>query len=402
MSTSEELISREHRVIYQTYKRLPVAIDRAEGCHIYASDGRVYLDMLAGIAVNALGHSHPRIIDAAEKQLHRYLHVSNFFYQEPQVRLAEMLTARSGYSKVVFTNSGAEAWDAAMKLARAYGSTRERVGNIIAFKGGFHGRTYGALSVMDKPLYKKGMEPFLPGTRVLPYNDIAALRDEVNATTCAVTLELIQGEGGISVASDDFVQELVRLRDKYGFAIIADEVQTGVGRTGDFFAFEHYGFKPDIVTMAKGIGGGLPLGAVLASEALSAVWQQGQHGTTYGGNALACATGIVVMEEIERGLMENVRAMGARLREGLEAVRSEFPGIVTEVRGRGLMLGLALNQNSTPLRDALLERGVITSATADTVLRIVPPLVIGTSEIEEFLGVLRTALDAVKSTPKQA
>ncbi len=392
MQNSDTLIDREHRVIYQTYKRLPISIDRAEGCRIHASDGTVYLDMLAGIAVNALGHSHPRLIAAAEAQLKRYLHVSNFFYQEPQVRLAEMLCARSGYSKVVFTNSGAEAWDAAMKLARAYGSTRDHVGDIIAFKGGFHGRTYGALSVMDKPLYKKGMEPFLPATQVLPYNDIEALRNAVNHSTCAVALEFIQGEGGISVASDDFVRELVQLREKYGFVIIADEVQTGVGRSGDFFAFEHYGFRPDIVTMAKGIGGGLPLGALLASEQLSTVWQQGQHGTTYGGNALACVTGMVVMEEIERGLMDNVRSMGAILRAELEKLQTEYPTYIIQVRGRGLMLGLALGQNSTPLRDALIARKVITSATADTVIRLVPPLIIGRQEIDEFMIALRSAV----------
>ncbi len=400
MSTSSDLIQREHKVIYQTYKRLPIVIESAKGCHIQAKDGKTYLDMLSGIAVNALGYAHPRLIAAAEAQLHRYLHVSNFFYQEPQIRLAELLCAQSGYSKVVFTNSGAEAWDAAMKLARAYGNAHGHSGDVIGFKGGFHGRTYGALSVMDKELYKKGMEPFLPGTQVIAYNDIEALRATVNATTCAVALECIQGEGGISQADDEFMKELVQLREQFGFVIIVDEVQTGVGRTGDFFAFERYGFQPDIITMAKGLGGGLPLGAVLASEKLSSVWQQGQHGSTYGGNALACATGIVVLEELASGLQQHVRTISAELRSGLDQIHSEFPEYILQVRGRGLMLGLALCENSTTLRDALIDRGVITSATAETVLRIVPPFVIGKEEVAEFLDKLRESIRfCLKKTP---
>ncbi len=389
---STELVEREHQVIYQTYKRLPVVIDKAEGCRIWSADGDCYLDMLAGIAVSALGHSHPRILEAIHTQANKYLHVSNFFYQEPQIRLAEALTARTGYSKVVFTNSGAESWDAAMKLARAYGSSQSKVGDFIGFHGGFHGRTYGALSVMDKPLYKKGMDPFLPGTRVLPFNDVQALREAVNASTCAIGIEFIQGEGGITEASVEFVKELESLREKYGFVLIADEVQVGVGRSGDFFGFEKYGIKPDIVTMAKGLGGGLPLGAVLASEKMSHVWQHGQHGSTYGGNALSCATGLVVMEECDRGLMDNVRAMSAILIEGLKKIQQEFAPLTQEVRGRGLMLGLVLNEDSTALRDLLIEERVICSATATNVIRIVPPLIIGREEIEEFFEKLRRSL----------
>ena len=394
MNTSE-LINREHEVIYQTYKRLAVAVERAEGCRVYDAEGRVYLDMLAGIAVNALGHSHPRIIEAIEKQARKYLHISNFFYQEPQVRLAEMLTAKTGYDKVVFSNSGAEAWETAMKLARAYGSTHGKTGNIVGFSGGFHGRTYGALSVMDKPLYKQGMEPFLPGTAILQFNNSDLLRNSVDETTCAVGLEFIQGEGGVTEASPEFVRTLQELKEKFGFVIIADEVQAGSGRTGDFFAFEKYDIQPDIVTMAKGIGGGLPLGAVLANEELSRVWQQGQHGTTYGGNALACATGIVVMEELENGVMQNVRESGTYLRGQLCSLRDEYPNYILEVRGRGLFLGLVLKEDATILRDELLRNFVITNATATNVLRIIPPLVISVSEIDEFVTKLRRSINSL-------
>lgn len=393
MSTAQNLIAIEHDVILQTYKRIPVVADRAEGCRITDVQGVTYLDMLSGIAVNALGYSHPRILEAIASQSARYLHLSNLFYQEPQIRLAEKLVKLTGYSKVLYSNSGAESWDAAIKLARQHGNACGKVGNIIGFSGGFHGRTYGALSTMDKPLYKEGMGPFLPDTAILPFNDVDALRNAVNEKTCAVGLEFIQGEGGIRSVSAEFVATLAELRERFGFLVIADEVQTGVGRTGHFFAFEPYHFTPDIVTVAKGIGGGLPLGAVLVSDALSTTWKQGQHGSTYGGNALACATGLVVMEELENGLLEHVRSVGEYLHRSLQTLRESYAGYVTEIRGCGLMAGVVVNEESTPLRDALLARRVITSATASNVIRIVPPLVISTEDIDECMAALRSAIE---------
>lgn len=399
-TTAESLIGREHDVIYQTYNRMPVVIDRAEGCHIYDVEGKVYLDFLGGIAVNSLGHSHPRIIEAIEQQARKYLHVSNFFYQEPQVRLAELLKAQTGYSKVVYSNSGAEAWEAALKLARKYGSLHNKTGDVIGFSGGFHGRTYGALSVMDKPLYKDGMGPFLPNTRVLPFNDSQALRNAVDETTCALGLEFLQGEGGITEATEDFVATIQELKERFGFVLIADEVQGGTGRTGDFFSFERHNIKPDIVTMAKGIGGGLPLGAVLVSEELSTVWGKGQHGTTYGGNALACATGIVVMEEIHNGLMQQVRRVGNYLQTQLQSLHALYPNYITELRGRGLMQGVVVQGEAAPLHKALLNRRVITSATAGNVIRIVPPLIVTEGDVDEFIAVFRDALaEVADSTP---
>lgn len=388
-----ETIEREHQALFQTYKRLPVVIDHAEGCRIVDVDGNVYLDFLGGIAVNALGHSHPRVVDAVTHQARRYMHVSNFFYQEPQVRLAEQLKGMSGYDRVFFSNSGAEAIEAAMKLARRHGS-RNGVYDIVGFTGGFHGRTYAPLSIMDKPLYKEGMGPFLPNTLVLPYNDVDALASRVDEHTCAVVLEFVQGEGGIAEATSDFVDAIIAARERYGFLLIADEVQTGIGRTGDFFAFEHYGIRPDIVVVAKSMGGGLPLGAVLTTDAIAALFDRGMHGTTYGGNAVACAAGSVVVQEVADGLLEHVRTIGAYLHASLNDLAAKYPSRVRGVRGRGCMQGLVLNEDAAPLVAALLERRVIANATAGNVIRIVPPYVITRDDVDGFIAALDEVLRA--------
>lgn len=387
---SQEIIDREHAVVFQTYRRISVAIDRAEGMRIYDVDGKAYLDMLGGIAVNALGHSHRRIIEAVEHQIRRYMHVSNVFYQEPQVALAEQLVTASGYPRVFFSNSGAESTDGAMKIARRFGSATGRY-DIIGFSGGFHGRTYGALSVMDKPLYKDGMGPFLPNTLVLPYNDVDALESRVDENTAAIMLEFLQGEGGITEATQEFVDAIWRLKQQYGFLVIADEVQSGIGRTGDFFAFERYGVRPDVVTIAKAMGGGLPLGGILATNEAAALLDRGMHGTTYGGNPVACVAGSIVMDEVMSGMMDHVREVGEYLHGRLRELQSQFPELVREIRGRGCMQGIVLTQDAAPFIPRLLECGVIANATAGTVIRLVPPFIITRSDIDE----LHAALTAV-------
>ena len=387
------LMEREHDVVFQTYRRIPVAIDRAEGARIFDLDGKSYLDMLGGIAVNALGHSHPKIIAAIETQIRKYMHVSNVFYQEPQVRLAEQLVAASGYPRVFFSNSGAEATEGAIKMARRFGSAHGRY-DIVGFTGGFHGRTYGALSIMDKPLYKEGMGPFLPNTIVLPYNDIDALEARVDENTCAVMIEVLQGEGGISSATDEFVAALWSLKERYGFLVIADEVQSGIGRTGDFFAFERYGVRPDIVTVAKAMGGGLPLGAILATNEAASLLDRGMHGTTYGGNPVACVAGSVVVDEVMHGLMAHVREIGAYFIERMEVLRAEMPTRIREVRGRGCMVGLVLNEDAAPVIPMLLANGVIANATAGNVIRFVPPFVIQRADVDELEHALRRVLTA--------
>ncbi|MEJ5245721.1 MAG: acetylornithine/succinylornithine family transaminase [Bacteroidota bacterium] len=386
-----DLINREHQVFFQTYKRLPIEIDHASGAKIWDRNGNEYLDFLAGIAVNALGHSHPKIIEAAKKQISQYMHVSNYFYQEPQILLAEKLTQLTGYSRVFFTNSGTEATDGAIKLVRKYSFGRGKK-IIVAFTGGFHGRTYGALSIMDKPKYKENMGPFLPDTMVLKFNDIDELERNINDQTAAVFLEFIQGEGGIATPTQQFVDKLEELRKKYGFLLVADEIQCGTGRTGKFFGFEHFGVSPDIVTMAKGIGGGLPLGAILAKEFLAEVWDRGNHGTTYGGNAVACATGLAVVEELTNGVMENVLNIGEYLKNKLFNLQENFPKLIVEVRGHGLMLGLLLSFDAQLLVDELLKNMVIANAASGNVLRIVPPLTITKDEAELFLTKLHLSL----------
>ncbi len=390
----EELIRIEHERMFQTYKRLPVVIGKAEGCRIYDEDGSEYLDFLGGIAVNALGHGHPEIKKAIYGQAEKYLHVSNYFYQEPQILLAQKIYEMTGFERVFFSNSGTEAIEGAIKLARRYGNARVK-SEIVAFSGGFHGRTYGALSIMDKPKYKDGMGPFLPGTKVLPLNDISALESNINEQTCALFIEFLQGEGGICSPTQEFADKINELREKYGFLLVADEIQGGTGRTGKFFSFEHYAARPDVVTIAKGIGGGLPLGAILAHESLADLWTYGTHGTTYGGNALACASGMVVLQELEKGLMNHVSEIGDYFKAKLMNTMEQYPAEVLEVRGRGLMLGLSLSFDAGILVVELLRRNVITNAASGTVLRIVPPYIIEKNDVDEFILKLNESLKQI-------
>lgn len=386
------LHAREAAALFHTYKRLPLEVERGEGVYLYTRDGKRYLDMFGGLAVNALGYAHPRVVAAIAGQVSRYIHLSNYFLQEPQVRLAELLAGRSGYPRVFFANSGTETTEGAIKLARKWGAPRGK-GEIVALTNSFHGRTMGALSLMDKPKYRDGFGPFLDGCRVAEFNDRASLGAAVNARTAAVLLEFIQGEGGVRPVSQEFAAALDDFRKRFGFLIIADEIQSGAGRTGKFFGFQHYPVVPDVVTMAKPIGGGLPLGAILATEEAAGVFEPGMHGTTFGGNPVACAAGIAVMQEIEsRGLVDAAARRGAQLKEGLSAIAAEFPQRVREVRGYGLMLGMELDRPGDGAVDAMRERGILINCTDSTVLRFLPPLIIGDEQIVETLGALREVL----------
>ncbi len=388
------LIQIESEVIFQTYKRLPIVVERAEGARIWDINGNEYLDFLAGIAVNSLGHGHKRILEAVNKQISQYMHLSNYFYQEPQIKLAKKLVEMTGFSRVFFSNSGAEAMEGAIKLIRRYFHNSERT-EIVALTGGFHGRTYGALSLMAQENYKSQMGPFLAGTKVIEHNSIAALESEINEKTMAVVLEFFQGEGGIVSPTVEYVNKLVELKEKYGFLLVADEIQTGAGRTGKFFGFEHFDVLPDIVTMAKGLGGGLPLGAILAKDFLANVWGKGNHGTTFGGNAVACAAGLAVLEELEDGLMDKVVEIGKLLKDELLNLMNKFPEKIIEVRGTGLMLGLLLSFDAAILLNELLNEKVIANATSSCVLRIVPPLIITKQEVDEFISKLEIALSRI-------
>jgi predicted acetylornithine/succinylornithine family transaminase len=380
-NSRNQLIQAEHKHLLQTYKRLDIVPKRAEGCVIYDKNGDEYLDFLGGIAVNLLGHSHPKILNALTEQAKRYMHLSNYFYQDVQIELAEIINKLSGYSRVFFSNSGTEATEGAIKLVRRWGYLNNK-SEIISFTGGFHGRTYGALSLMDKPLYKDTMGPFLENIKILPFNDISSIEDNINKNTSSVFIEFLQGEGGIVEAHPDFVNKLFELKNKFNFLVVADEVQSGVGRTGKFNFFDYYNVQPDVVTIAKGLGGGLPLGAILTTENLADVWNKGMHGTTFGGNALSCALGCVVLEELENGLMDYVITTGNYLKNSLLKLQKYFPDLILEVRGRGLMQGLLLSFEAIKLVELLLSQKIITNATSGNVLRLLPPLVITKNDID--------------------
>jgi acetylornithine/N-succinyldiaminopimelate aminotransferase len=383
---------REAAAFFHTYKRLALEIDRGEGMYLVAKDGRRYLDMFSGLAVNALGYGHPAVVKAVAEQASRFIHLSNYFLQESQIRLAELLTRQSGYPRVFFANSGTETIEGAIKLARRWGLQRGKK-EILAMSNSFHGRTLGALSLMDRPKYRDGFGPFLAGCSVVPFNDGAALEKAVNDHTAAVLVEFVQGEGGVRPVSPEFAGTLALLHQRYGFLIVADEIQSGMGRTGKFFAFQHFAVTPDVVTMAKPIGGGLPLGAILAREDVANVLQPGMHGTTFGGNPVACAAGVAVMEELVSGdLVARADAMGRVLKAGLLDLEREFPSIVKEVRCLGLMAGLELDRPGDPVVDRLRNAGILINCTDTTVLRFLPPLIVEEGQIRQTVEEVRKAL----------
>ena len=391
----EQIIEQEQNDFIQVYNRLPVVIERAEGVKVWDKNGRVYLDFLAGIAVDVLGHSHPKIIEAIEKQAKRYLHTSNYLYQDIQIEFVKKLKEMSGFDKVFLSNSGTESIEGAIKLVRKWGVQHNK-DEIVSFTGGFHGRTYGALSMMDKPLYKNNFGPFLNGFKILPYNSISDLKSNINERTSGVFLEFIQGEGGVVPAKQDFIDSLFELKNKYNFLIVADEIQAGMGRTGKFFAYENYNVKPDIATVSKGLGGGLPLGAILVRDYLKDVFQKSEHGTTFGGNPLACATGLASLIEIENYLMNNAKIQGEYFINKLNDIANNFPKLINNVQGKGLMIGLKLTFPAKDLVNKLLDYGIISNATNQNVLRLVPPLIVNKQDIDEFCIALTKSLTTFK------
>jgi acetylornithine aminotransferase len=389
------LQERETGHFFHTYKRLPLEIDRGENVYLYGKDGTRYLDMFAGLAVNALGYGHPKVLAAIKEQSEKYIHLSNYFLQEPQIRLAELLVKHSGYSRVFFANSGTEAIEGALKITRKWGRSKNKT-EIVSFSNAFHGRTMGALSMMDREKYRTGFEPFLDNFRVVEFNNPGALRNGVSEKTAGIVLEFIQGEGGIYTVSKEFVQQLKTLKEKFGFLVIADEIQSGLGRTGKFFGFQHYDIQPDIVTVAKPLGGGLPLGAILGNDTVAGVLEPGMHGTTFGGNPVACAAGVAVVEEIMgHGILSNAEAMGKLLMQKLNGLKSEFPALVKEVRGYGLMVGMELTREGESIVTRMREKLVLINCTNQNVLRFLPPLIINEKHVEETVLKLREVIKEV-------
>ncbi len=374
------------------FKRLPVEVDRGEGVYLIDRSGKRYLDFLSGIGVNALGYSHPAVLQAMEKQMHRNLHLSNYFVQDVQIELAERLIRYSGMARLFFTNSGTEAVEGALKIVKKWANQHGK-SEIICFEGAFHGRTIGALSVTAQEKYQKSFQPLLPGIQHIPYNNVEKLRETVTEKTAAVVLEFVQGEGGVVPATPEFVAELASLREKFHFLIIADEIQAGIGRTGYFFSYEHYGIRPDIVTSAKALGGGMPLGAFLVSEPLVNVLVRGEHGTTFGGNPVSCAAGIAVVDELmENGLLGHVKEVGEYFSAQLRELQKKYPEKIKEVRGRGLMQAMVINEEGYPYVLKGIENGLIFNATATNVLRFLPPLIVTKAEIDTAVEVLSTVL----------
>jgi acetylornithine/N-succinyldiaminopimelate aminotransferase len=391
----ESLKSKENNFFFRTYKRLNIHIEKGEGCYLITADGRRILDMFGGLAVNMLGYNHQAIKSAIENQINKYLHLSNYFYQDTQIRLAEKLITKTGFSKLFFTNSGTEAAEAALKIIRKYfHKTRKK--EIIAFTGSFHGRTLGALSLTGRAEYRKDFEPLMSNVKFLRFNSTADLAKNINTKTSAVFLECMQGEGGINQVTPVFIKKLTELKNKYGFLLTADEIQSGLGRTGKFFAFEHYGLEPDLVLIAKGVGGGLPLGAVLGNETVSGVLDFGLHGSTFGGNPVACAAGLVVMNELEKGLMNNAIEMGKYLKEKLLVIKNNYPDKIKEVRGMGLMLGIELSFKGQPVVEKMLEEGVLVNCTNKKVIRLLPPLIITRDEADLFLNKFTNVIETLK------
>ncbi len=392
MSTFEEIAEREKRYLLPTYARYPVAIESGKGVYVKDFAGRKYLDLVGGLGVNALGHTHKRIVKALREQAGRLIHVSNLYYNEYQGQLAERLCRLSGLDRAFFTNSGTEAIEGALKLARAAAHGTEGKCRVVAVEGSFHGRTFGALSLTGQPKYRKNFEPLLEGVQFVPLNDAYALRDAVNDSTCAIVLEPIQGEGGIRECSAEFLQEAREAADRHHAALIFDEIQCGLGRTGTLFAFQQLAVSPDIVCIAKPLAGGLPLGAFLVREALAQALGVGQHGTTFGGGPLACRVALEYLAVIEEeNLLENVRRVGDYFHAELTRLSRDFD-VVREVRGRGMMQALELSAPARPIVDAAILKGMLFNATQDVVLRFLPPFILEEGHVDKAIKVLRKLL----------
>src|SRR5262245_13523222 len=393
--TSAEIIALADRYLFPTYARAPLALVHGEGSRVWDADGRAYLDFFSSTVVTNLGHRHPAIVRAIAEQAEQILHVSNLHYCEPQARLAEKLVKRSFAERVFLCNSGAEANEAAIKLARRHGhAAREGRYEIITTFNSFHGRTLATIAATGQEKVRLGFEPVQQGFRYAPYDDAGALEAALTPRTIAIMVEPIQGEGGIVAPAAEYFRELRALCDRNDLLLIFDEIQTGMGRTGTLFAYEHFDVAPDVMTMAKGLGGGVPIGAMLAAGPAAAAFDTGSHGSTFGGNALTCAVGLAVMETLEsEGVLANCVAMGERLSAGLRQLAQRHPTI-TAVRGRGLLVGAVLDQPGGPIVDRCRAAGLIINCTANTVLRLTPPLTVSGAEVDEALAILERALAA--------
>lgn len=394
MLTNEEIFAKDKSDYLPVFARYNIVLDHGDGPYVYDTKGKKYIDFLAGIAVNVVGHNYKPLVDAVSKQASKMIHCSNLYYTEVQVEAAEKLKKLSGMDKVFFGNSGAEANEGAIKLARKYATNinPEKI-QIISALHSFHGRTLATLTATGQDHYHHGFGPLPAGFDYVPYNDIQALEAKMSDKTCAVMLEAIQGEGGVHVPDPDYLPKVRALCDKYNAVLIFDEVQCGMGRTGTFFGCQQFGVKPDIVTLAKGLAGGVPIGAFMATDKVANAFHAGDHGSTFGGNPLACAAACVVLDAlIDGNLMENAKEIGAYLQSKFEEYKAKYPNLIKEVRGRGLILGMELTRPGREIANECLDYGAIINCTAGNVLRFVPPLNITKAHVDELISVLDKVL----------
>ncbi len=391
----EDLIQDAQQYLMNTYTRQPLVIHKGRGTRVYDAGGKEYLDFVGGVAVNNLGHCHPAVTVAFQKQAQRLVHTSNLYYTEPQVQLAKLLVQHSFADRVFFCNSGAEANEAAIKLVRRYSHDRfgpERHG-IITMEGGFHGRTLATVTATAQPKYQRGFEPLLPGFSYVPFNDLDAAAKAITPTTAAILVEVIQGEGGVRMPADGYLPGLRRLCDDNGLLLVFDEVQTGIGRTGRLFGYEHWGVEPDIMTLAKGLGSGLPIGAMLARAAVAAAFTPGSHASTFGGNPLATQAALATLQTIldEGYILDNCMRLGEYFLDRLRALARRHPGVVA-VRGKGLLIGMELAGDGRPVVQGCLELGLLINCTVERVLRFMPPLIVTKEEVDLAVDILDRVL----------
>jgi len=391
------IMEKADRVIFDTYKRYPVVFTRGGGCTLEDTQGRTYTDFVAGIAVCNLGHAHEGVAAAVSAQARRLVHVSNLYYTEPQTELAAWLVERSFADRVFFCNSGAEANEAAIKLARKYYKDRGETHRyrIITMEGSFHGRTMATLAATGQDKIKKGFDPLLEGFDIVPFNDLQAVRDAITPETCAVMLEPIQGEGGVQCPGEGYLKGVRELCDEQGLLLIFDEIQTGMGRTGKLFAYEHFGLHPDIMTLAKAIANGLPMGAMLATEAIAGAFGPGVHASTFGGTPLVAAAALAVAKVLEDGfVLENCRRVGAYFEEKLQALKSKYD-VIQEVRGKGLLVGMDLTIDGGEIVNACMKRGFLVNCAQGHILRFIPPLIVAEADIDRLIACLDAVLETV-------
>ena len=397
----------EAELLVPTYDRYKVLLRKGRGVYLYDDTGRSYLDLLTGIGVNALGHGHPAVRKALAQQADKLIHVSNLFFHDYQSELAKRLTRISGLDRAFFCNSGTEAWEAAMKFARAYARTRSKNGaqpawRFLALENSFHGRTFGSVSMTATRKYREPFEPLVPGVRFVRANDLRDLERKFDSTVCAIGMETIQGESGVKLISREFLQTARQLATRHGALLMIDEIQCGLGRTGNWFAYQQHGIMPDLLTVAKPIAGGLPLGALLTTDAVARSIKPGMHGTTFGGGPLACAVAIAVIDTIEQeGLLDHVRKVGGYFRTQLEELQDRHASIV-DVRGNGLMLAAELE--SADLAKAvhlgMLKRRVILNRAHETVLRILPPFILERKHVDHAIATLDAVLTSAEKSAR--